>query len=82
VAELFEEMKARGHVTTAAYNALLPVVGRKGGRRLPSLKNLLDEMVAHDVPRNELTWKALLESARCRTRHDTQHDTHRTHGTT
>ncbi|ELR14161.1 pentatricopeptide repeat domain containing protein [Acanthamoeba castellanii str. Neff] len=63
VAELFEEMKARGHVTTAAYNALLPVVGRKGGRRLPSLKNLLDEMVAHDVPRNELTWKALLESA-------------------
>lgn len=88
VAELFEEMKARGHVTTAAYNALLPVVGRKGGRRLPSLKNLLDEMVAHDVPRNELTWKALLESARYCThdqRHDaTRHDTHthRTHGAT
>jgi hypothetical protein len=63
VTELFEEMKARGSVTTAAYNAMLSVVGRKE-RKLPSLKNLLDEMHAHQVPRNEVTWKTLLESAR------------------
>jgi pentatricopeptide repeat protein len=63
VTELFEEMKARGSATTAAYNAMLSVVGRKE-RKLPSLKNLLDEMHAHQVPRNEFTWKTLLESAR------------------
>lgn len=63
VADIYEEMKSRGKVTIAAYNMLLPIIGDKE-RKISSLKNILSEITASKVACNQLTWKALLTSAR------------------